>query len=611
MNQEAGIYRNNTIEYKNGGNYINVQLKSDTKNTNAIGAKVTLFAASGQYMLENYPVHGFQSSMQIPLHFTFPDTKVDSIKIRWPDRNISIITNDLAINKLLTVTDKNRTNNDSVLNKPEFKKIFKENKNLINYSHVENGINDFKIQPLMPNMISYSGPKIIHADINGDKLDDIYICGTNQQPPSLYLQNSNGGFTYSEQPAFINQSASQETNAVFFDADNDGDLDLYVVNGGYQISDSDSSLQDKLYLNENGKFVLRNDLLPQENISGSVVVPMDVNNDGKIDLFIGGRVIPGRYPESPGSMLLINEGNGKFSNQTAKLAPDFIKLGMVTDAKWVNYIGAKKDKQLFVCGEWMPIKCFSFENGKFKDVSENVFEDKLTGWWNHLEFADINHDGDLDLIAGNWGINSQIQATESEPLKLYYDDFDHNGYIDPIICQNIQGVSYPMATRDEMTDQIVSLRQKFPTYDSYADAVITDILTDDQFKNAKQLSVNYLHTTWFENKNGKYITRSLPIQSDYAPIYAICADDFNGDGNLDLLLCGNIEHTRIRIGKIDANYGVLLIGDGKGNFKYLNQTESGLSIKGSVRDIIKLDQKNGGHLLMLGINNQQPVFLNY
>jgi hypothetical protein len=228
-----------------------------------------------------------------------------------------------------------------------------------------------------------------------------------------------------------------------------------------------------------------------------------------------------------------------------------------------------------------------------------------------MEFADMDHDGDLDLIAGNWGTNSQLQASEKEPMTLYYDDFDKNGFIDPIICQYNEGVSYPMATRDEMTDQIVSLRQKFPDYEKYANATINDIFSKDQIDNAKKLKVNYLHTTWLENVNGKFMTRSLPIQSDFSPVYAISANDFNGDGNIDLLLCGNIENTRIRIGKIDANYGVLLVGDGKGKFIYVNQLESGLSLKGNVRDILKLDTISGNNLLLIGVNNNAPVVLKY
>jgi hypothetical protein len=259
----------------------------------------------------------------------------------------------------------------------------------------------------------------------------------------------------------------------------------------------------------------------------------------------------------------------------------------------------------------MPLQCFAFENGKFMDVSANSFDKKLNGLWNRLHLVDIDKDGDLDLIAGNWGTNSQLHAIDTEPATMYYGDFDNNGFIDPIICYFIEGKSYPMASRDEITDQMVSLRQRFPTYDAYADATISDVLNADQLKMAKQLDVNYLHTTWFENVKGKLVAHSLPVQADFSPVYAIQSGDFNQDGNMDLLLCGNVDQVRIKIGKIDANYGVLLTGDGKGNFNYVPQLQSGLKIKGCVRDIIQLHSKEGVNLLMVGLNNQSPVFLNY
>ena len=609
MNQEAGIYKNNTIENKRGGNFLKVQLSTSTKNTNALGAKVWMYAASGTYSIENYPVHGFQSSMQIPLHFTFPDKKIDSILIRWSNGERQVITQQLIINQQINI--KQTIPLLSQFATPVFTNtIFKTTSQLINYLHKEDDENDFKIQPLMLNMLSYSGPRIAKADINGDKLDDIYICGPANQAGTIYLQQPSGVFALSPQPDFDTDAAAEDCGAVFFDADNDGDMDLYVVSGGYAVDEKDGSLQDRLYLNEKGKFIKKINALPIEIISGAQVVPMDFDGDGDTDLFIAGRVIPGRYPESPGSYLLVNNGKGIFTDQTATIAPFFSLLGMVTDAKWID-INGDKINELIICGEWMPLQCFSFNNGKFVDISDKIFDKKLNGLWNRLQVEDIDNDGDLDLIAGNWGTNSQLQVTDLEPATMYYGDFDSNGFIDPLVCFYVQGKSYPMASRDEITDQIVSLRQRFPTYDSYADATITDVLTSEQMKAAKQLSINYLHTTWFENVGGKFIIRSLPIQADFSAVYAIQTADFNKDGNMDLLLCGNIDQARVKIGKMDANFGLLLAGDGKGNFKYIPQLQSGLNIKGCVRDIISLKGNTGTNLLMLALNNQAPVFLNY
>jgi hypothetical protein len=610
INQLTGVYRNNTIEKKLGGNYLNIKLSSKSKNTNALGASVTLYANSGKYMLENYPVHGFQSSMQIPLHFTFPDTKIDSIKIKWSNKNETLLKSNFKINSLLNIDQEANSKELIVQNDQSSKPIFTETNPAIYYKHSEFGTNDFKIQPLMPNMISYSGPKFIYGDMNGDKLNDFYICGTIYQSGTLFTQTSDNKFITNRNNDFSKFFLQNETNGVIFDADNDGDNDLFVLTGDYQSVVSDSLPNGKLYINDSGYFKLRNDLLPKDICMGSVAVSMDVNKDGFLDLFIGGRVIPGGYPASPGSMLLINDGKGKFTNQTSQFAPDFLNLGMVTDAKWVD-INKNNKPLLIICGEWMPLKCFSLENNQFVDNTDVYFDKSVNGLWNKIEFSDIDNDGDLDLIAGNWGTNSQFTASEKEPMTMYYDDFDKNGFIDPIICQYTEGVSYPMATRDELTDQIVSLRQKYSDYEKYSNATINEIFSTAQIDNAKKLKVNYLHTTWLENVNGKFITRSLPIQSDFSPVYSICANDFNGDGNIDLLLCGNIDNTRIRIGKIDANYGVLLIGDGKGKFKYVNQIESGLSLKGNVRDILKLDKINGNNLLLIGVNNSGLVTLKF
>ncbi|MEP6597722.1 MAG: VCBS repeat-containing protein, partial [Ginsengibacter sp.] len=385
--------------------------------------------------------------------------------------------------------------------------------------------------------------------------------------------------------------------------------DLYVVSGGYSNS-TDGSYQDRLYINDHGVFKRKENALPVALISGSCVRPVDIDGDGDIDLFVGGRVVPGQYPRSPENRLLINDGKGNFTNQTAAFSTSLSHIGMVTDALWMD-VNHDKKFDLVLCGEWMHLYCFENGGNKLSDMSYKYFDTSITGLWNRLQVADLNGDGHPDIIAGNWGNNSQLHASAAEPVEMYYGDFDENGYVDPLLCYYIEGVSYPMASRDELTDQIVSLRQRFPTYDSYSQATIKDVLSKEQLDTAKKLSANYLNTCWFENKNEKFIKHELPLQANYSPVYAIVTDDFNDDGNMDILLGGNIDHTRIKIGKIDANYGVVLTGDGKGNFTYLNQMLSGLNIKGCVRDFVIIKTNATNKKIISAVNDDKPLELIY
>jgi hypothetical protein len=349
--------------------------------------------------------------------------------------------------------------------------------------------------------------------------------------------------------------------------------------------------------------------LPKETLSGSCVRAADIDNDGDLDLFVGTRVVPGRYPESAESLLLINDGMGEFAPAPAAMSDALKNVGMVTDAAWLDADNDGK-KDLVISGEWMKLKMFSNKDGKLTEASEKYFPDAQSGWWSRLKFADMDGDGDMDLIAGNWGLNSPIKVSKTEPATLYYGDFDNNGSIDPLICYYIQGKSYPMASRDEMTDQMVSLRQKFPTYTSYSNTTLQDILTEDQLKSAKKLEADYLETTYFENDKGVFRAKKLPLEANFFPVYAIANGDFDHDGKQDIILGGNTDHARIKIGKIDAGYGMMLKGDGKGNFAYVPQLESGLSIRGCIRDIVPTGDKKNEKLIFT-INNDAPQIYSY
>jgi hypothetical protein len=604
LNAPAEIFRNTLVEDGNAGTWIKFEFKGTGANKNGIGAGIKLYTDKGLVSLENYPVHGYQSSMLVPLQTGLPSTQIDSAIVTWPDGTTQHVK-DLKVNTVNVVAfqpDGKKSENIQT------KSIFSSVANVLPYTNISPDVNDFKVQPLMPNMISYNGPHTAKADVDGDGLEDIFICGAQDQPGKLYLQKADGKFVETSQPEIEKDAASEDVDALFFDADKDGDPDLYVVSGGFNFNDGDVALQDRLYFNVNGKFRNSNSI-PKEALSGSCVRAADIDNDGDYDLFVGTRVVPGRYPESAESFILINDGKGEFTKAPPAMNDALKNAGMITDASWIDADNDGK-KDLVVCGEWSKFKMFMNKDGKLSDASDKYFPDSLNGWWNRMKFADMDGDGDMDLIAGNWGLNSPIKVSKSEPATLYYGDFDNNGSVDPLICYYIQGKSYPMASRDEMTDQMVSLRQKFTTYAAYSNTTLQDILSQEQLKSANKLEADYFETTYFENDKGVFRAKKLPLEANFFPVYAIATGDFDHDGKQDIILGGNTDHARIKIGKIDAGYGMMLKGDGKGNFTYVPQLASGLTVKGCIRDIITTGDKKNEKLIFT-INNQAPQIYSY
>ncbi|MGV3538962.1 MAG: FG-GAP repeat domain-containing protein [Rufibacter sp.] len=391
--------------------------------------------------------------------------------------------------------------------------------------------------------------------------------------------------------------------ALFFDANGDKKLDLYVVSGGYHsFLPDDAALQDRLYLNDGkGNFTKSTKALPVMRTSGSCVRATDVNADGALDLFVGGRVIPGRYPETPRSYLLINNGKGQFTDQTANLAPGLQKLGLVTDAAWHD-LNVDAKPELVVVGEWMPITVFSLKSGKLTENTSAFFSRSYRGWWNKLLLADLNQDKRPDLLVGNQGLNTQCKATDREPAELYFKDFDDNGAVDPILCFYMQGKSYPYVTRDELLDQVSLMRTRFQDYGSYANATLENLFTAEELKGAGHLSVNYLQTAYFQGgSNGKFKEMKLPLEAQFSPVFALASVDANRDGAPEVLVGGNENKARLRFGKADANYGVLLQNDGKGNLTYVPQQKSGFKVLGDVRCILPIGDK-----VVFGVN-QKPV----
>jgi hypothetical protein len=597
INQPASIYQNMSRE-NNNSNYLAVKLHGTAKNTNAIGAKVYVYNQGNLQYQEVNPNRGYLSCVSTTLNFGLGNNKtVDSLRVIWPDRTSELMTN-VKGNQLLDL--KYEASKPYALIAKSVKPVFTKAKPAIDFTPEEITINDFKRQLLMLFMYSKTAPVIAKADVDKDGLEDLFISGGPDKPGKIYLQQPGGKYREVSLLNAPKENAGTPSAATFFDANGDGYPDLYIAKGGYSLYDPNTpDLQDELYLNDGaGHFILSPSALPAVNsASKSCVRPCDFDGDGDIDLFVGGRVVPGQYPTAPESCLLVNDGKGHFT----RAKTSFDKLGMITDAQWID-LNNDGRKDLVVCGEFMPITVFINTPEGFKDKTSDYFDAPLNGFWFALDFADVNGDGKPDLIAGNLGNNTQIQATAKEPAELYYADFDNNGSIDPFFNFYIQGKSYPFVSRDELNEQIYPMRRKFSSYKAYADATINDMFSADELAKAGKLTVNETQTTLFINTGGKFKTASLPLQAQFSAVSQVVTGDFDHDGHTDILLLGNHSDNRLKLGSFDANYGCLLKGDGKGGFVYVNQPAAGLCVIGDVKSAVETKIDNVPYLL-IGLSN--------
>ena len=599
-NDYAGIYENNSDKLS-GNNFLKVKFNGTKSNLNGIGAKVKVYCKDSIYFQEQFPVRGFQSSVDMNLNFGLQkNVLADSLIIIWPDNKYQLLKN-VKSNQSITLNAsdaKEEWHYQTGITTPTY--FSKES--ILTFEHYENDYTDFNTQLLMPNLLSRNGPCMAKADINSDKLDDIFIGGAKGHPSAIYVQTNAGTFIEKKSLSIAKDSLCEDVAAEFLDADDDGDVDLYVGSGGYEFLEKDYLLQDRLYFNDGkGNFTKNEKSLPRMFTSTGVVKAADADGDGDIDLFVGSRVLPGKYPLCAKSYVLINDGKGNFKDA---VVPVFNNLGMVTSALWMD-INNDKQLDLLIVGEWMPIKIFINDKLQFRDASAAYIKFPSAGWWNTIAAADMDGDGDMDLIIGNLGTNSQLRATEKEPMSLLYKDFDNNGSIDPILCYYIKGVSYPSVSRDDLTDQLPYLKKKILYYKDYANATVNTLFTVDQLKDAITLKVTTLQTLYLQNNGANgFILNQLPEEAQCSPVYAIQTLDINKDGKQDLLLAGNNSYTRIKFGRYTANHGILLIGDGKGNFKYVPQHQSGLAVRNDVRSMQLIKNAKGTYTILFGINNK-------
>jgi len=598
VDQKAFVYRNNTSENKQG-NYLALDLVGINSKVEAVGAKIFLYHGKHIQFREAYFVRGFQSSVEPRIHFGLgKKTSIDSVKILWPDGNIQVLRN-ISANQHITikktgVSEKELPEKKKMLFYPGF-----ERDSLLKWKHVEDKANDFKIQALLPRQYSYQGPALALGDVNGDGLEDIYLCGAASQSGRLFFQDKNGRFNKENKLDFQKNMAAEEVDAQFLDADSDGDLDLYVVTGAYNQPVNSPLLQDFFYRNDgNGHFTQVTDALPDLRYCGSRIVVLDIDKDGDSDLFIPSRLVPGQYPEAPDHALLMNDGKGYFTNVIHSMAPALNKSGLITDASWIDLNG-DKENELITVGEWMPIQSWHFRNNKL--IPGKTIGQK--GLWTCLFAFDANGDGSLDLVAGNKGLNTQLKA----PVTLIYDDFDNNGTKDPLIAYRFDNRFYPMASRDDFLSQLPGFKKRFISYQHYANTPFEMLLTEGQIKKAVRYNAETLATQIFiNNGKGQFSSGKLPVEIQYSIVSDIISGDWNKDGHIDLIFVGNEGYQRVKFGKTDANKGQVLLGDGRGTFKYVNQSTSNLYLTGDTKKIYSLQN---GQLLFLR-NNEYPLLYN-
>lgn len=606
VNMDAFLYRNNSQEMASN-NFVKIKFNGAAQNPFAVGASARVYQDGKELFFEHNPFRGFQSSMEYGLTIGLGNNpKIDSVRVIWPDNKTELLSSPEA-NKTITLSHANATQ----IYKPRVQKLqntlLKEvSNNLI--THQENEYSDFDYEGLIAKQLSQEGPSLAVADVNGDGTEDVYVGGAKGQPGILYMHTGGGKLAPKNQAVFQKDANYEDTAAAFFDADGDGDQDLLVASGGNELTQKQDYIP-RLYMNDGkGAFAKAPSPLPSAFQNMSVVAPHDFDADGDIDVFIGSRSVVGVYGIDPEHLFLENQGDGTFTKATEKLAYATKDAGMITDATWADIDGDGK-KDLITTSEWGTVNIYRNNGRRLSPLKSNL--DQAKGWWNTLEAADLDADGDLDLILGNEGTNIHYAPEEGAPMKMFINDFDNNGTIEQITTIQKNGKDYPLHQKKEITSQLVSLKKQNLKASDYASRSIDQLFSPEIVANSIVKEVNTARSMIAVNDGkGNFTLQALPPQVQLSCVCGISCADINQDGNLDLVMGGNNFEFKPQYSQLDASQGSVLLGDGKLNFEWQDYNTSGLSIRDEIKHIATFKDKAGNQYLIAAINNQKPRVYN-
>ncbi|MBT8229453.1 MAG: VCBS repeat-containing protein, partial [Bacteroidia bacterium] len=606
IGEESFLYENIS---KPDNNFLSIELKGSSK-INPIGTKVHAYTGDEIQSRELLTTRGFQSSCQPRIHFGLGESeKVDKVEVIWPDNKLQVLKN-VKANKILSLDYNDATQIYNYNTSSEKNKLLSVKAGIdynLDYIQSENDFNDYEVQVLLPHKLSEYGPFISVADVNADELDDIFIGSPHGQPSVLYLQNSDGEFNKSNQELFEKHKDFEDGQSHFFDADGDGDVDLFVTSTGYEFQRDSELYQSRLYMNNGkGSFQFSKESLPEFRHSSSCVKSADFDNDGDLDLFVGGRLNPHSYPLPGTSALFINDGNGLFSDKISEIAPGLRDLGMIKDALWTD-INNDGLKDLIVVGEWTPVSMWINQNGSLVENSKQFLNKEDFGWWNRIVEADLDNNGLNDYILGNLGFNYKYKATEDKPFMVYAKDFDMSGSDDIVLGTYYGDVIYPVRGKSCSSEQIPDLKMEFDSYEKFALADITQVYGEG-LDDALKYEVNqFASVILYQDEPGVFNMKELPRMAQISPVNDIIVKDLNDDGFQDLILGGNLYQSEIETGRADSGNGLVLINKKDKHFKSLQVYESGLNIRGDVKSLSPI--KIAGKEMVLVGNNKDAIQL--